>query len=260
MHILLINLDGSKDRLEFQQQQLADLGLTFERITAVAPADLDFNALAPLLDRWERPLKDTEIACMLSHRRCWERVAGYGQPVLVLEDDVLISRFLPEVLAALEEFDGADHLTLEARGRRKLLDREPIALAGRFYLVRLYLDRSGAAGYVLWPGGARKLITAANHAIGLADALICQTATLNSWQVEPAPLIQSDCAALYGVSDPLCSGSMIAKGNKVGYAGQTKATWLGFKWRRVVSQIKMGCRQLKAMGVAKMRQVEVDLT
>ena len=69
-------------------------------------------------------------------------------------------------------------------------------------LLRLYQDRTGAAGYILWPSGANKLIQLEkNSGIGLADAHITACHALKAYQVEPSPIIQLDQCKDYGISN-----------------------------------------------------------
>jgi glycosyl transferase, family 25 len=77
MRILLINLDRCPQRLAWMASVLAERGLTFERVRAV-----DWQALsAQEIDehRIERhrlgPLPPGDIACFLSHRKCWETIS-----------------------------------------------------------------------------------------------------------------------------------------------------------------------------------------
>ncbi|MEL6532797.1 MAG: hypothetical protein AAFQ06_07125, partial [Pseudomonadota bacterium] len=72
-----------------------------------------------------------------------------------------------------------DHLSLETRGRLKTLGP---AKGGR---ARLWQDRSGAAAYLLWPDGARRLIRAATAAPGLAAQMIASARRSSSINARP---------------------------------------------------------------------------
>src|SRR5690606_24072262 len=131
---------------------------------------------------------------------------------------------------------GLDHVTLEVRGRRKLLGRVERPLADGLRLVRLWQDRTGAAAYVLWPSGAAKLLARAEDRAALADAMICRAYDLSSWQVEPAGAIQLDRCARYGVPVPIGTRSTIdGDGRPAGMPAQ--------RLRRIASQLRMGWRQ-----------------
>jgi len=103
--VLLINLDGSVERLRKATAQLDAEGLRFERLPAVDGRRLpeaERDRLAP----WDRraffkPLSPGEIGCYLSHLAALERIVKEGWPMaLVLEDDFVLE---PGFRAALAE-------------------------------------------------------------------------------------------------------------------------------------------------------------
>lgn len=253
MDALIINLAGSTERLEFQRRQFAALGVGFQRAEAVTAAEA--SALRPegYWQGWERPLRPAERACLLSHVAAWERIVADAKPALVLEDDAVLSRRVPALLLALDAMDGLDHVTLEVRGRRKLLGRAARPVAGGLSLVRLWQDRTGAAAYVLWPSGAAKLLERAGREVALADALICRAYELSSWQAEPACAIQLDRCASYGVPAPIATRSTI-DGPGAARPAPTPAQRL----RRIAAQLRMGWRQLSLVGRAARREVALD--
>lgn len=89
----LINLDRSAERLAFMRRQFDDLGIQFERISAVDGRSLSRDDYA------DSPLALSEIGCLLSHRAAWERLIESGEHyAAVFEDDCVLSRDLPAVL------------------------------------------------------------------------------------------------------------------------------------------------------------------
>src|SRR3954447_6956403 len=101
VHVLLINLQQSSVRLQFQRQQFARLGISYERLEAVETNDIADDLYAELECGWQRPISRGEVACFFSHRMAWQRAIDLGVPVLVLEDDVLLSNKLLPVLSQL---------------------------------------------------------------------------------------------------------------------------------------------------------------
>jgi len=255
MRILIINLDRCPARLEFQQRQMQHLGLGFERLRAVTSAELDPAVLNRLASQWERPLRPNEVACLKSHQSAWRTIATGTEPVLVLEDDALLAVTTPAVLAALATLDEFDHVTLETRGRKKLLGRTSVPLTGTVRAVRLYQDRTGAAAYVLWPRAAQRLLARSAKAAGLADALLAASYDLRSYQVEPAGAIQLDQCAKYGLADHPAAETSI------GTAGDPKPSPRGlvealiYRRRRMAAQLRMGWRQVATLGRAGRRIV-----
>lgn len=243
---LVINLVRSADRLAFQQAQLEALGIPMQRLAATSTEELDEKRYESLANGWERKLRPAEVACFLSHQAAWQHVADTGQAWLILEDDALLSREVPGLLEHLATHPGqADLVTLETRSRKKLIGKQAYPAGSRFSLHRLYQDRTGAAAYVLYPSGARKLLQKAQtHAPGLADAFISSHYALNAWQVVPAAAIQLDQCENYGLplANPFVSAITPAGSKRPEALALSRK--IGFKIRRIVSQARMAWRHL----------------
>ncbi len=94
LHVFLINLDRSADRLARCAPILDSLGVSWERVPGVEGKKLDaayLKALNPQpapRNAWFRPLTPGELGCFLSHLRCWQLIEERGIDCgLVLEDD-----------------------------------------------------------------------------------------------------------------------------------------------------------------------------
>lgn len=260
MKIIVINLDAETKRLEFQQQQMAYLGLKFERLRATEVKDLTTQELNNQKDQWERPMRPGEVACLASHRNAWKISVAENNPVLVLEDDAFLAANTPEILTELEKKNGLDHVTLELRGRKKILGKEPLPLTSTTKLTRLYQDRTGAATYVVWPEGARKLLARSARAAGLADAIIAAAYELSSWQIEPAPAMQLDQCKAYGFTPPLATTTTIGTSSHHKPKAENLLQNVIFKYRRIKSQLRMGMRQLSTITIARRRFVAVEIS
>ncbi len=239
MKILIINVAGDTARMAFQDQQMAALGLTFERLNAVTPATVTTPLDDPAWNTWQRPLKHVEKALLSSHRQAWARVVGEGRPCLILEDDAYLSADTPRFLASAEKQFGIDHISLETRNRKKLLGKTPHA---DLPMRRLYQDKSGAAAYILWPRAADRLLS--KHA-GLADALLCAAYDLMAWQAVPALAIQLDQCAAYGLDQPIEVTSAPLSDHAPAQDDLPAATKFGFRWRRNAAQLSMALRHLR---------------
>lgn len=246
MRALVLNLAGAGDRLSFQSGQLARAGLPWDRIEAVTPARLDPPASDPVWQRWQRPLRDVEKAALLTHRLAWQRVADGDEPVLVLEDDAWLMQGAAEILDRAAGLDGIDHLSLETRGRRKILGAPHPALPA---IRRLWLDRTGAAAYLLWPQGARKMIARAASVPALADAVPVETPGLRRWQADPALAIQVDMAGHYGLVPPMAVASSISTAPRPVTGG------MRFRLRRIGAQLAMGAAQCRRLTGAERCEV-----
>jgi glycosyl transferase, family 25 len=254
MRAIVINLDRATDRLAFQTTQLDRLGIQWDRFPAHTPATLSPAPEHPHWQRWERPLSGAEKAASASHRAVWEIIARGTVPALVLEDDALLMPGVPALLAGLDVAPGLDHVTLETRGRAKLLGRAHPDLP----LVRLWQDHTGAAAYVLWPAGARKLIERADRSAGIADAIICATYEMTSWQADPALAIQIDQCATHGIAAPIPVTTSIGRIDRSIYDGLTRPAYRAFRRRRIAAQARMAVRRIAYMFTASHRVVPLS--
>ncbi|MGB8814758.1 MAG: glycosyltransferase family 25 protein [Paracoccaceae bacterium] len=253
MKALIINLDGQDERLAFQAGQLDRLGIGWERVVATTPATLMPAADDGFWLRWERPMNAAEKACLASHLGIWRRIATGDAPMLVLEDDAMLFPGVVKFLSQVAGLQGIDHISLETRGRKKLLGRLHTAAPMR----RLFQDRSGAAAYVLWPSGADKLVARAERQAGLADAVIC-AAYLQSWQADPALAIQLDQCAPHGLAVPIAVKSSIPPTDRNARDGMDEVMWRRFRQRRFRHQWRMALRRIACIGRASSREVEID--
>lgn len=247
MRVLIINLAAATARMGFQVMQMGNLGLDWERMEAVTPDTLPAPPDDVRWRRWERPMRTTEIAAFASHCAAWERVRKTDAPHLIIEDDAFLAS---ETLAFLLEFESEkrlDHVTLEVRSRKKLVGRPHPNLPIR----RLYQDRTGAAAYVLWPSGARKLLARASARPGLPDAVIAAAYEMSSWQAEPALAVQLDQCSAYGMEQPIRTESSIGSGPPPRGHGL-------YRVRRLSSQLRMGIRHLSKIAVAERRQIALS--
>lgn len=239
MKALVINLGTEVGRMSFMAGQLARLKLVLVRLEAVVPEAVSPPSDDPYWQRWERPLRTTEMAALASHRAAWERVVAEGAPMLICEDDAVLHPDTPDFLNQIEALPEAELVTLETRGRRKLIAR---AAHGEAPMHRLWQDRTGAAAYVLRPSGARKLLDRVAQAPGLADGIICAAYDVTAWQAVPALAVQLDQCEALGLAPPIQTESAIDREARP----KTRKS-LGQKWRRLRGQVRMGSRQIRRL-------------
>lgn len=156
MHIFYINLARRSDRRVFMGEQFARLGLAATRIEAVTPDEISPANRAAFCDaRRMRWLSPAALACTLSHLRAMEALRLSGAPhALILEDDVVLSSHLPELLAAFDRTPPAlDVLRLETslKTLRTLADGPPL---GGVDVARFVGWQGGAAAYIITRHGA----------------------------------------------------------------------------------------------------------
>jgi glycosyl transferase family 25 len=237
MQILVINLPESTDRLDFQQKQLKRMGLDYEIIRAVSTSYVHDRVHYHLSLGWNRPLLKSEIACYFSHHKVWQMVVKRDRPALVLEDDALLSRHVPALLTVLENRNDCDFINLEVHGRKKIVGKTAQSLLGEYKLLPLYQDQSGAAGYIIWPSGAKKLLEKAKTiSSGPADEFISSTYELQRYQVEPAAVLQLDQCEHYEVINRIKTRTTIDADEQASYV--SFADKMRFHKRLLASRFK----------------------
>ncbi|TPN79504.1 glycosyltransferase family 25 protein [Mesorhizobium sp. CU2] len=186
MKCLVINLDRSTDRLNHATSEFAKIGVASERIAAVDASKEALNFPSA------RHLTKPEIACFLSHRKCWQIIAdGTDQYCAIFEDDVV---FRHDAGAFLSDDSwvprDADVVKLETFFGQVRLGR--LASIGNGHSIgRLVGEHLGTAGYVISKAASQKLLlrtTYLKEPIDLAlfspNSMIC--ARNNTYQVTPA--------------------------------------------------------------------------
>ena len=260
---LVINLSNAKQRWDFQRKQLDKLAIPYQRWDAVSIDSLTEDEYEKWANDWQRKLRRTEVACFFSHYQVWQHVANSGQSFLILEDDALLSQELPTTLFEISGNQDIkyDHITFETRGRKKLISKQGIDINKDVALHELFLDKTGAAAYLLTPKGAQILLDAVEKfGAGLADALLCHTKGLKSMQAVPALAIQMDMAEHYGM--PELQLSAIASSN-ISTPANSKppakglADTLKYKSRRIAAQLGMGFVQAKYSSQSKYLEISL---
>lgn len=254
MQILIISLANAKGRQKFQKEQLSFYKLAYQFLDAVSKDHISPEKYQQSFQDWQRPLKATEVACYYSHRTAWKKVIAANKPMLILEDDVLLSKSITQLLPALEMELNADLINLENRGRKKFVAKKGKTTVCDSQILRLYQDRTGAASYILWPSGAKKLIECEQKkGIALADAHITACHTLQSYQIEPAVAIQLDHCEYYQMLNPV--DQILAK-SSVSSRFNGKGNWK-FWLRRLYHQVQLGWRQLGLLIISERRYINI---
>jgi glycosyl transferase family 25 len=244
MKIFIINLPSVIERRQFQEEQLSKLDLDYEILKATSIDDISDEKYDKHYFDWQRPLKNTEVACYFSHRSAWKKIIDSNKPALILEDDALLSKYTAEILDSVNELSHIDLLQLEVRSRKKLIKKQGVKISSTHIMYRLYQDRTGAAGYVLWPSGAKKLLEHERlNGIGLADAHITSCYSIESYQVEPAVVMQLDQCHCYSVNLLNMEGFIRSS---VSSAKNPKGPFY-FWIKRISAQLKMGFHAVKIL-------------
>ena len=107
--VFLINLDSSTERFTFMDEQLKQLGIEYQRISAVYGKDLHDTDIAKVYDpqanlqKYDKKLNLGEIGCYLSHVQCWQMIIEQQLDyALILEDDSVLDPALMTVIEHIE--------------------------------------------------------------------------------------------------------------------------------------------------------------
>ena len=99
MKTVVINLPKRKDRLS-EFKQINDKLITYELFNAVDGYAIDYDYLLSngfdVYHQWIDPILKTkltkgEVGCFLSHWAIWKQCVEKNEPILVLEDDAIIT-------------------------------------------------------------------------------------------------------------------------------------------------------------------------
>tara|TARA_B110000438_G_scaffold228856_1_gene223502 strand:- start:993 stop:1781 length:789 start_codon:yes stop_codon:yes gene_type:complete len=255
LNIFIINLSDAVERRDFQKQQLFQLGLEYKILNAVSIDDISSEIYKKHYYDWQRPLRNTEVACYFSHKLAWDKIIKTDQPALILEDDALLSKCVPELLKSFTNKQNVDYINFEASGRKKIISKVGECIACNSKLFRLYQDRSGAAGYILWPSGAKKLLQyERENGISLADAQIAHCNTLVCYQLEPVHIIQIAQCKHYDIpniySDEIKISTVSHPNNPKGHP----IFWI----KRIKAQVKLGVYILSLITKSKRRYIKLN--
>lgn len=259
MNILVISVAAATARRAMQRQQLEHLGLSGDIMDAVIPEDLPVTVLDNYRFSWARPLTDGEIACALSHKKAWEIAARSDKPTLILEDDVLLSNDISDVLQAISKGPDLGYISLEFYGQRKMLGK-PSAIGMTGYgISRMFRDRGGAAAYVVWPETARHILDAQTGSLALADAAINLTLGIKSYQLEPACAVQANILAreFTDVQDHAVTKAVSYNSRPVYPSG---LVYLKCKMRRAYSSVILLLKIIQGMGRSSNRFIDHSVT
>lgn len=193
MQILLINLKEAQDRLAFQHIQFAQLGLKFQRIDAIKGADVDEAFYQSVSTKGLRLVTRNEVACFLSHQKCWQFCVDNDQPVIILEDDIVLSADFTETVKASQSAltNAPSLINLEMSSTAKRIYETPlIKLGARAHLHKVQFAASGAGAYILTPATAAFFIQRAKETFNLVDLFMYSEKSVQLLQIMPAPAMQ----------------------------------------------------------------------
>jgi len=201
MRCLVINLDRSPDRLAHISAQFSKIGAMFERVEAI-----DGNRLADHVanlqpqSKFGKPLNKGEIACFMSHRKCWAMIAdGSDEFGAVIEDDVYFTDDAGQFLRSDEWLpEQVGLLKIETLMDRVFISRASRIRIGRHLIHRLTGAHLGTGGYIVSKRYAQQLLSLSNDTLPcpvdhfMFDPQLPPMAQNSVYQIVPALCVQSD--------------------------------------------------------------------
>jgi glycosyl transferase family 25 len=198
----VINLDRNHERLQALKSQLDALGIPFERCPAVDGknfSDDDFQRLKTTRPKFREDWPRTKMACFLSHRAVWQKIAVSGdRHAAVFEDDLHVADDLKGFIEKDSWIpDGIDIIRLEPSTNRVLLSVTPVVSWQGRQLHKVQSTSWCAGGYIIGREAAKRLIDLPEKdQVGSADYTLFSyedsiiAPKLNTLQVSPALCIQ----------------------------------------------------------------------
>lgn len=181
MKCYFINLDHSLDRRHLMEEQLNRLQgmmpegkMAFIRISAIDAEKLDEETINAHYEKNHYSfnarffpnvlsgggMSQGEIACFLSHRKCWEQIVqSDDEYAAVFEDDVIFSEKAGEFLCGTSWIPkDADIVKLEVLTRKIVTGISPDTVVEGKEVLRLYSSSLGTAAYVISRKAAQKYL------------------------------------------------------------------------------------------------------
>ncbi|WP_419534671.1 glycosyltransferase family 25 protein [Endozoicomonas sp.] len=163
IHIFIINLQRSEQRRTHMQKMLAEKNISAHFFTAIDYQQPDFSEICfQYNDKkrkkiWGNSLAPGEIACYASHYKLWEKCIELDRPIIVLEDDIILSEDFSSAVNVIEKtIERYEYIRLAATFKKPFVNIT--ALKEPHMLVRYLKGPRGTQAYALSPCGAKKLL------------------------------------------------------------------------------------------------------
>lgn len=239
--IYVINLDRATERMARMQVLLEARGLPFRRIPAVDGRALPQETLAEWSGRHADGsliLSPGEIGILLSQREAWSLIAAEGVPGIVFEDDIHLAKGAETLLANLAWLPAdADLVKFETTGRKIAVSRRQQAIAPGIQLARLRSAHLGAAGYIVTPAAARRLLAVVRRIDRAVDHEIFDPV---------APLFAE--LTIYQTIPALCIQDQFVRRQQLGLGGEIERAWAIEKKKRKLPLPQKVLREGRRLG------------
>ncbi|MCC5779218.1 glycosyltransferase family 25 protein [Nitratireductor sp. B36] len=199
MKTLVINLERETARLAHMRKVFGEQGLDFTVVKAV-----DAKLLSPedlKAGRTGKPrfyeLGAGEIACFLSHRKCWE-IAAQSEDAytIICEDDIFLGENASAIFGDASWIPAdAGVVRLEACRPKTLIAKAAVSTVAGRKVHPLRLAHAGSGAYVVSRDAAVRLLRETTEFCDPLDQFLYSseepaTGALEKYQMVPAPAIQ----------------------------------------------------------------------
>lgn len=136
-------------------------GLNFQRVSAIDRLDFTNDNAAQYKNILKNnTMKLGELACFLSHKKCWQKIVDNNLTLgAIFEDDIHLSSDAKKFLSDESWVpQNADIIKLETFVTKTKIDKKCFCKLGKRSLHRLRDKHAGAAGYIVTNAGAKKLL------------------------------------------------------------------------------------------------------
>lgn len=202
MKIYTISMKSSLSRRNFHSKQANEYQIKINYLDAIDGSTLSEKLFESLRYTYLRPLSRGEVGCFLSHKRLWEECLSSNEPIIILEDDAILSPAFMDAVSQLTPLTGIDRINLEGYYPQKKTFGKSMLQLDNFSLTEIYQERAGAAAYMLWPSGAEKLLNFYHNKATLADVAL-KKRFLITYQLEPVVAVQALICEHYNIQHQL---------------------------------------------------------
>jgi GR25 family glycosyltransferase involved in LPS biosynthesis len=182
MKSFVINLQRRPDRLAFFNEKNADKLSDLSRLDAIDGKSLDIQMLNEMgydtNKDWIDPIRKTklshgEVGCFLSHWKAWEKCVELNEPILIFEDDAILTDEFDEkeIEKYIQEHELFYLAWLEMRGDRMQPIDEMVFKPFYPYWLCAYAITPSAARTLLDGQGCKSIIPADEYVPFMLDRL-----------------------------------------------------------------------------------------
>ncbi|MDA9636075.1 glycosyltransferase family 25 protein [SAR86 cluster bacterium] len=193
MKIFIISMSSYRERRDFQKYQAENLGLEIEFIDAINGSLLSELDLQQAANNWTRNIFSKDVGCFHSHRKAWDRVSQENEKCLIIEDDVIFSDNIKEILNFISNHSDDWNVAydLEYVPRKHILGKSVIwkDIKTKSSAIKIYQNKDGLGAYVIGPKLALKAYKEITS-YAMIDATFWSRKWIDYRQIEPAPVVQ----------------------------------------------------------------------